>query len=310
MEPDPSQPRCLVGVAGWSYGDWVGCFYPRQSLAGGYLPYVARYFDLAEINSSFYRPPAPRDAERWARCVDEFPRFRFSAKLWRRFTHDRDAAWSRTDARVVREGLLPLREAGRFSGLLAQFPWSFLNVGENRDWMARVADEFADLPVFIEVRHEGWNRPEFLAWLRGRGIGFVNIDQPALRNCLPATSIATTGTGYFRLHGRNRDAWFADGRPSFERYNYLYSDGELNEIAAAIRGIVRDASKVLVVANNHYRGQAPANAIQLRQKLLGERPRAPKVLVDAFPQLSATSRPDTGEPEPPRQPELFQPTLF
>lgn len=310
MDLDPSRPRYLIGIAGWSYGDWAGCFYPRQSLAGGHLPYVARYFDLAEINSSFYRPPAPRDAERWAECVRGFPGFRFTAKLWRRFTHDRETAWTKTDVRLVREGLLPLQDAGRFSGLLAQFPWSFINVAENRDWMARVADEFADLRLFVEVRHAGWNRPEFRSWLRERRIGFVNIDQPALRNCLPATSIATTATGYFRLHGRNRDAWFADDRPSFERYNYLYNDEELTEIATAIGGILPETSTTLVVANNHYRGQAPANAIQLRRKLLDERPLAPKVLVEAFPHLAGLARTDPGDPEQPRQRELFQPTLF
>lgn len=310
MNPEPRQPRYLIGIAGWSYEDWKGWFYPEQRLAGGQLPYVARYFDIAEINSSFYRPPTPRDAERWAECTHEFADFRFSAKLWRRFTHDRETPWNSTDARLVREGLRPLKDAGRLSGVLAQFPWSFVNVPENRDWIARVADEFPDLPLFVEIRHTSWNQPEFHAWLRNRGIGFVNIDQPTLRHCLPPTSIATTDTGYFRLHGRNGDAWFARDRPSFERYNYLYNDRELGEIVATIRKIAAESATTLVITNNHYRGQAPTNALQLRHELLEERPLAPKVLVERYPQLQAITRTEPGDPQESREPEPYQPTLF
>ena len=51
-----------VGTLGWSYEDWVGRFYPQKRPRGfDELAYLARFFDCVEVNSSFYRPPSPRD---------------------------------------------------------------------------------------------------------------------------------------------------------------------------------------------------------------------------------------------------------
>jgi len=80
----------LVGPAGWSYADWRGRVYPEG--AGSKfdtLELVARYFDTAEINSSFYHPPAPNTARAWLRRVAHNPNFAFTAKLYRTFTHER-----------------------------------------------------------------------------------------------------------------------------------------------------------------------------------------------------------------------------
>ena len=57
------------------------------------LRYLAGYFDTVEVNSTFYRPAAPEAARKWAERVKENDRFRFALKLWRRFTHEREAAF-------------------------------------------------------------------------------------------------------------------------------------------------------------------------------------------------------------------------
>ena len=92
--------------------------------------------------------------------------------------------------------------------------------------------------------------------------GYVNIDQPRLRDCLPPTAQVFGTTGYVRLHGRNAATWFARGLPSFERYNYLYSTPELEEWAGRIRQMLTQARDVYVFANNHYNGQGVANALE------------------------------------------------
>jgi uncharacterized protein YecE (DUF72 family) len=120
--------RPLVGVAGWSYDDWVGTIYPAPRSKGfDPLPYLARYLDLIEINSTFYRPPAAKHAEGWVARVERFADFHFTAKLWRRFTHERSEAWTAADVASVVDGLVPLQTWGRLDALLVQFPWSFLD---------------------------------------------------------------------------------------------------------------------------------------------------------------------------------------
>lgn len=55
------------------------------------LSYLAGFFDLVEINSSFYGPPQPSTSRKWVARVADHPDFRFTTKLWKGFTHERNA---------------------------------------------------------------------------------------------------------------------------------------------------------------------------------------------------------------------------
>ena len=107
------------------------------------------------------------------------------------------------------------------------------------------------------------------------GVGFCNIDQPAFRSNIPLTSVAFGPVGYLRLHGRNAEAWFDKAAGRDQRYDYLYKDGELDEIEAALREIADRVERMFVIANNHYRGQAVAAGLQVIQRLAGETPEPP-----------------------------------
>jgi uncharacterized protein YecE (DUF72 family) len=119
-----------------------------------------------------------------------------------------------------------------------------------------------------------------------------------LRDCLPPTEHVLGRTAYVRLHGRNAKAWFADNQPSYERYNYLYSENELREWVERLNRVIGRAENTYVVANNHYRGQGPANALELKA-LLGHPPVAvPDDLLAAYPRLRSIA-------SPPKEPGLF-----
>jgi uncharacterized protein YecE (DUF72 family) len=259
-----------VGVAGWDYRDWWGLVYPLPRPRGfDPLTYLARYFDTIEINSTFYRPPAPKVAAGWAARVGTNPRFKFTAKLWQRFTHERETAWAPADVESVSTGLQPLRDAGRLGCLLAQFPWSFKRTAANEEWLGDVLTAFAHFPLGVEVRHSSWNDPSFYAALAARDVAIVNIDQPVFRHSIAPGAAATAHVGYVRLHGRNYENWFREGAASHERYDYLYSADELKGWLDRIYEVAQHTRETYVITNNHYRGQAPANAAMLR-KLGGE----------------------------------------
>jgi len=124
-----------VGTAGWSYpegkGKWDGIFYPAGRRGPDQLAYYAEHFRAVEINSSFYRPLAPHVAASWARKTPAD--FRFTAKLYQKFTHPKmyqEATGEAVDVRAedvarFKEGLAPLVDAGKLGALLAQFPPSF-----------------------------------------------------------------------------------------------------------------------------------------------------------------------------------------
>src|SRR5579862_5057042 len=111
----------LVGSAGWSYPEWDNVVCPPGNTAHK-LRTVAHYLDCVEVNSSFYHPPVARSAEGWVRAVDSFPDFRFLAKAWQRFTHERAYAWTKAEYELMTSGLKPLQESDRLDELLFQFP--------------------------------------------------------------------------------------------------------------------------------------------------------------------------------------------
>ena len=293
--------KVRVGTSGWSYEDWAGVFYPEKQPRGfDPLEYMARYFRCVEVNSLFYRPPQARFAATWVRRTPAD--FDFTLKLHQRFTHQRDEAWSAEEAAEYLRGIEPIREAGRLGAILVQFPWSFRAGQEAYAWLDRVRADFGRLPLVVEVRHVSWLEKGALEFLRGSGFGFANIDQPASRSGIPPLSLVTSPVGYVRLHGRNRAAWFDPRAGRDERYNYLYRDDELDEWVARIREIARASEKTYVFTNNHYRGQAPANALQIVSKLEGRAVPVPRPLLESYPFLEAVA---SDAPPPGEQGALF-----
>jgi uncharacterized protein YecE (DUF72 family) len=237
-----------------------------------------------EINSTFYRPAAEKAARGWTERVKENARFRFTAKLWKRFTHEREEAFSREEIDAVRAGFDPIAEAGRLGAVLLQFPWSFRNEEPNREWLRDVTNAFRSYPLVVEVRHISWNEPGFYEELAERGMGFVNVDQPLFRNSIKPSARATSAVGYVRVHGRNYRDWFRKTAGRDERYDYLYSAKELEPWAERTRELANEpgVTDVYVVNNNHFRGQAVANAAMLQAQVTGEKAKVPPTVFDRY----------------------------
>jgi uncharacterized protein YecE (DUF72 family) len=275
------------GPAGWDYPDWAGKVYPAPKPKGfDPLRYLADYFKTIEINSTFYRPATAKVAHSWAERVRDHDPFRFTAKLWKRFTHERATAWTRDEVDAVRAGLDPLVDAGKLGAVLLQFPWSFRNTEPNREWLRDLAKAFRDYPLVLEVRHISFNEPEFYAELAASRIGIVNVDQPMFRNSLPPSARATSSVGYIRVHGRNYKDWFRKTAGRDERYDYLYSAAELKPWAERTKALAKEPNviDVYVVNNNHFAGQAVTNALMLEAEVTGQRVKVPETLLVSYPQ--------------------------
>lgn len=269
----------LIGTSGYSYKDWVGPFYPPGLPERQMLAFYAQRFPFTEVNATFYRLPPARTFEGMLRHVPAG--FLFTIKAYRTLTHERETG-SERDARLFREALRPLEEAGRLGAVLLQFPYAFKNEAAERGWLGRLREWLPDLPLVVEFRHEGWFREATYAWLRSLGLGFTSVDAPPLRGLPRPVAVATSRIAYVRFHGRNAARWWSHGA-AYERYDYLYRAEELEEWLPRVRELAARSDRLFIAFNNHYQGQAVVNARMLA-RLLGLEP--------------AGERP--GEGEPPR----------
>lgn len=278
--------RYFVGTAGWSYKDWEGKVYPERKGTNFHaLTYLSPCIDIVEINSTFYRPPTNRVALSWTKKVADHPDFLFTVKLHQMFTHLRKD-FTQKDVDEFRFGIEPLQLMGRLASLLLQFPWSFSRKTENQDYLARLFQLFSDYPLALEIRHGTWNDDQFFKFLTDHHVCFCNIDQPVIGNSIPPTAISTTSEfSYVRLHGRNYKDWFRKAAGRDDRYNYMYGQDELSDWISRIRELGKKSEKVFVITNNHYQGQALANALQIKNKLTGEKLDIPLPLLKTYPIL-------------------------
>lgn len=301
-------PPIQVGTSGWHYprgrGKWAGVVYPPPRARGGAdeLTWYAERFRTVEVNVSFYRELDHGLTARWAERTP--PGFEFAVKLHQQFTHPRLHAPSTRGAPVVPRGdgvalaaamdaLAPLRETGRLGPLLAQFPASFKASDEALAYLRWLTGELRGHQVAVELRHRSWSdaRPDALAILDAAGAAWVHIDEPKFQSSIfqaPGVLIEDLRArrwGYLRLHGRNAAQWW-DHESSEDRYNYLYSPDELEpfvDIAAAAGALGR---KLYLYANNHFAGNAVANAAQVRARIGDPVQGAfPRSFLERFPQL-------------------------
>ena len=307
-----------VGTAGWSYpsgkGTWNGLFYPktRSRKDGTYgfdeLRFYAEHFDTVEVNTTFYGQPRADITRTWAARTPAT--FDFSLKLYQKFTHPkmfRDAALkaapgsegvlldllaqvTQSDIDDFRSGIDPLASAGKVGALLAQFPPSFKNSPETQGYLQQLLHAFSDYPIAVELRHKSWSDAisDTLSLLNAHGAAWVQIDEPKFRfsirqNYLPNV----TSFYYMRLHGRNAAQWWKHDK-SEDRYNYLYTAGELREFSETASAAKELVKKSYLYTNNHFSSKSVVNAVmlkaQLGQPIDGE---YPETLIEAYPELES-----------------------
>ncbi len=252
-----SERKCLIGTSGYSFRDWKGSFYPQSISNRDMLPFYAYHFGVVEINTTYYRIPGPKSFKAMLSNVQ--PDFEFVVKTHESMTHARTA--TDEDYRTYAECVKPLLDAGQLSALLSQFPWSFQFSRTNIDYIRTMRDKLPPVPLVVEFRHSSWLRDETYDLFRREQLVYCCVDEPKLKNLLPPQDITTSDSiGYVRLHGRNAEHWWEGAAL---RYDYSYSDKELNDWAERLKNMSKNAAKIFVLFNNCHLGQAAQNALAL-----------------------------------------------
>lgn len=251
----------LVGTSGYSYQDWKGPFYPADLQDRDMVTFYARRFPAVEINFTYYRMPNARTI---AGIVRKAPGLSYAVKITGEITHE--GKLTKEAAAEYKRGVAPMVEAGVLGCLLAQFPWRFKYEPTALDFLKEIVGHFGELSVVAEFRNRSWAEDAVYAELSKLGVGFCNVDEPRLKGLMPPTAVATSRVGYFRFHGRNAKKWWRHEEAA-ERYNYLYSQQELEDWVPRIKEVAAKADKTYVFMNNHPLGQAAANAAMMMDLL-------------------------------------------
>jgi uncharacterized protein YecE (DUF72 family) len=227
-----------IGTSGFSFPSWRAQVYPHTLKANQMFDYYCRNFgfDSVELNASFYNMPSAASMNTLARRSPE--NFGFMVKLFNAFTHNRHQLRTDTIARF-RTAVAPMISAAKLRGVLAQFPADFLPTRANADWLCRLRDTFAPVPLFVEFRHRAWDDPRIFPYLARQNIGYCMTDLPQLGNLPRFIPKITNGTAYVRMHGRNQQ-WY---QPATSRYDYAYSDAELRNLLSRLRKLDRDDTR-------------------------------------------------------------------
>lgn len=278
--------KVYIGIAGWSYPDWKGIVYTSSKI--DQLEYVSRFVDCIEINNTFYRPPSEKTVKSWLEKTSQKADFFFTAKLHRQFTHE-----GRIDTEMVKDfhkGFEPFLEAQKIKHLLAQFRYDFTDCPDNRRHLANIVKNFRDtFDLAVEIRHKSWQEKDALRFLKELGVSVCNLDYPTTWNSFNMRNCSIGRSGYFRMHGRNREKWFSKaGRD--ETYNYYYTSDELAGIKDRIDELLEAVEFLTVIANNHYRGAELANAIELKALVSGQKQLVPEGLIKTYPNLASHTR--------------------
>ncbi|MEY2492503.1 MAG: hypothetical protein QOH24_1454 [Verrucomicrobiota bacterium] len=260
------------------------------------LGWYAQHFEMVELNSSFYSVPDPAMVRRW--CESTPADFVFNVKLHQLLSfHSTPAKFLpppmlkklRLDktAKVVltaevqhemlaafRPALEVLRSAGKLGLLLLQLSPAFSPRKHILSELEPILQFGRNYPVAIELRNRNWAEgdqlKETIDFFHERNAIFVNVDAPHEKHftIMPAELDAVTNSAvaYLRLHGRNAKGYLT-GKSVAARFDYNYSDSEIEEIAERTQGLARKAKEVHVVFNNNARDYAPHAALRLRKAL-------------------------------------------
>ncbi len=269
--------KIRIGTSGWSYGDWVGPFYPPKTAKGDFLPFYAEKFDVVEIDSTFYAVPSSRNVVSWQQRTPDH--FRFATKVPGAVTHG-----ARGERPNVEKVLLdPDGELDRYletiqllgeklGPILFQFPYFRVKELSAEEFFARLEATLARLPgelkFAVEVRNRGWLNGRFYALLRAYGAAPVSIDHPYMSAPLAQSKQAevTSDFSYVRLLG---DRYGIEKVTKEWGETVVDKSSRVSEWAQVLRGLAQrgDTRQVFVFANNHFAGHAPATCAALRDAL-------------------------------------------
>lgn len=265
----------LLGTSSWSD---QGPFYPPGTKSADQLPFYARHFPIVEVNTSYYHVPRRSVVEKWVERTPEG--FVFDVKPPRELTSTPDVPGGEAPvpdadlAALFLDSIQPLIEAKRLGAITFQFPPSYRNVEEHRDYIRLLPELFPGIAIAVEFRRRDWldeeHAAETLDLLADVGATYTMADEPQVGTGTvpPVYGVTNPKLSIIRFHGRNDKTWYSFGAGSEGRFDWDYSPEEFQEWLPKIARAREESDEVHLFFNtNRGDGQGTRNARMLMAML-------------------------------------------
>ena len=252
MSSDESLKKIHVGCSGWSYEDWVGPFYPKDSKPKDFLKQYSSVFDTVEIDSSFYRIPNQFMISQWKKNTPEG--FVFCPKFPKKITHDFKLQNVSSTLSFFYKTLAGLGD--KLGPLVVQLPPSF-KYDKGMPVLTNFVSELkSGFRHAIEFRHKSWFRDDVYKLLESNNVSFCW----SITQYVETPTKLTSNFVYTRMVGE-RD---------ITKFNEIQKDRteQMKEMSSAVKDVMGSVDDAFIFFNNHFAGFGPESANEFR-RLLG-----------------------------------------
>ena len=190
-----------VGIGGWTFEPWRGTFFPEKWPKARELDYAASKLTAIEVNGTYYSSQKPKTFAAWGQAAPEG--FKFALKASRYCTNRKVLAEAGESVeRFVGQGIVEL------GAKLGPILWQFMatkrfdpdDFGAFLKLLPGRHDGVA-LTHVVDVRHESFGDPAFVAMARAANVSIVHTDAPDH----PAFGDASGPVSYARLMDTHED---------------------------------------------------------------------------------------------------------
>lgn len=247
--------KISLGCAGWDYKDWVGTFYPKPLDRHNHLEFYSNFFDIIEINSTFYNIPNKKTIINWYNQVSD--NFKFVVKVWQKISHN--LSDSDLDYLISQffTHLSPLRD--KVVAYLLQFPPWFKFTEKHFKQLLFLSNELPpEYKYVIELRDNSWFKEKIVSEIIDRPNFILGTTyMPGLN----AHYLTNQNCYYIRLIGdRELNVFDRIQRSQEESINDLVRNLHLLEKEPNIL-------EIFIIVNNHFQGNAPTSVQLLKKRL-------------------------------------------
>jgi uncharacterized protein YecE (DUF72 family) len=260
-----------VGIGGWTYEPWRGTFYPEKWPQAREIDYATSKMTAIEVNGTYYGSQKPATFAAWAKAAPEG--FVFSLKASRYCTNRKVLAEGEASIeKFLGQGIIELGD--KLGPILWQFmPTKKFDADDFAGFLALLPEERdgVKLTHVVDVRHESFRDPAFVALVRKAGVSIVHTDSPDY----PAIGDASGAVTYARLMNAQEEEPTGYPLSEIDRWTDVargWAKGEAGDafpLAAPDDAAPEKPRDVFVFYINGAKVRAPHGAMAMIEKLKG-----------------------------------------